>query len=406
MPVTTLSKSVIDALTPPASGNVVYWDRDVTGLGARITAAGHVSFVYRYVVSGRERRFTFGDYGQSPGLTVTAAREMVRKRRFTKDGKPLNPDDPLSTIEVDREARTVAELCARYMEEHAQARKRPASVENDRANIVRYVRPDLGHLKVAEVTPAHVDKLHRSMKATPYQANRVLALLSKMFTLATVRWHYRTDNPCRGVERYHEEKRKRYLTPEELGRLFAVLAAHPCRQSANAIRLCLLTGARSGEVLSATWSQFDVQGGTWTKPSAHTKQKAEHIVPLSGPAVTLLASMTPGAPDAYLFPAPHSHAAPQDSLKTFWRTVRKRAAIPDVRVHDLRHSFASYLASSGRSLVVIGEMLGHTQPATTARYAHVLDATRRQAADAVGAFLSAHETGGERADVVEFRRAG
>ena len=391
MPITTLSKSVIEALKPPASGNVVYWDRDVTGLGARITAAGHVSFVYRYVVSGRERRFTINDYGPAPGLSVTAAREIVRKRRFTKDGKPLNPDDPLSTIETGREARTVAELCDRYMEEHAKPRKRASSVEHDAIAIAKYVKPGLGRLKVGEVTPAHVDKLHRSMKATPYQANRVLALLSKMFTLAAVRWHYRTDNPCRGVERYQEEKRKRYLTPEELGRLLAVLAAHDCKQSANAIRLCLLTGARSGEVLSATWSQFNLKAGTWSKPSSHTKQKAEHIVPLSGPAVVVLASMKPRAPSDYLFPAPHSRSAPQDSLKTFWRTVRKRAAIPDVRVHDLRHSFASYLASKGASLIVIGEMLGHTQPITTARYAHVLDATRRQAAEVVGSIIQAAE---------------
>src|SRR4051812_2437854 len=183
MPVTTLSKSVIDALTPPASGNVVYWDRDVTGLGARITSAGHVSFVYRYVVNGRERRYTIEDYGPAPGLSVSAAREIVRKRRFTKDGKPLNPDDPLSTIETGREARTVAELCSRYMEEHAQAKKRPASVENDKANVARYVLPALGKLKVAEVTFTDIDKLHQSMKAHPYQANRVLSLLSKMFML-------------------------------------------------------------------------------------------------------------------------------------------------------------------------------------------------------------------------------
>jgi integrase len=259
----------------------------------------------------------------------------------------------------------------------------------DKHSIARYVLPELGHFKVAEITPAHIDKLHRGMKPTPYQANRVLALLSKMFTLAMTRWHYRTDNPCKGVERYHEEKRKRYLSPEELGRLVAVLAAHDCQQSANAIRLCLLTGARSGEVLSATWSQFNLAVGQWTKPSAHTKQKAEHIVQLSGHAVALLASMKPGAPSDHLFPAPHAHGVAQANLKRFWSTVRKRAAIPDARIHDLRHSFASYLASSGASLIVIGKMLGHTQPITTARYAHVHDETQRQAAETVSAVIQA-----------------
>jgi integrase len=402
MPVKELSKNVVDALKAPGSGNVVYWDSVVTGLGARITASGHVSFVYRYVISGRERRFTIGDYGQAPGLSVSAAREIVRKRRFTKDGRRLNPDDPLGTVEHDRAAKTVNELCDRFLDEHA-SRKRTFKAQ--KAVINRNIRPKLGKLKVAEVTYSHVDDLHRSLKARPYQANRVVGLLSKMMTLASTKWHYRTDNPCKGVERYHEDKRERYLSPDELQRLVAALAKHPNQQSANVARFLLLTGARRGEVLSATWDQFDPGQGIWTKPSAHTKQKKTHVVPLSAPAMVLLDSLGRGKPGEHLFPSRAGGNTPQTDLKRFWRTVCKSADIKSLRLHDLRHSFASILASSGASLPLIGSLLGHTQPGTTARYAHLMDDARRKAANTVGAIISAAETGREGADVVKLRKA-
>jgi Arm DNA-binding domain len=117
MPVKRISKNLIDALRPPATGNAMVWDNKDTGFGVRITAAGHISFVYRYVVSGRERRFTLGEYGEA--LSVSAARDMVRTRRFVKDGKRLSPIDPLGDVEADRAAKTVNELCDRFLEEHA-----------------------------------------------------------------------------------------------------------------------------------------------------------------------------------------------------------------------------------------------------------------------------------------------
>ena len=135
--------------------------------------------------------------------------------------------------------------------------------------------PCLGTMKVAGVRYSDVDALHRSMRDHPYQANRVLALLSKMFSLS-MRWGWRSDNPCKGVERFPEHRRERFLSPTEIQRLAAALNDHPSEQVANVVRLLILTGARRGEVLGGTWDQFELERGVWTKPSAHTKQNKEH----------------------------------------------------------------------------------------------------------------------------------
>jgi integrase len=205
-----------------------------------------------------------------------------------------------------------------------------------------------------------------------------------MFTLASTKWKLRPDNPCRGIQRFQEHRRQRYLKPEELQRLLHSLAEHFNTQTANAIRLLLMTGARRSEVLSATWAEFDLERGEWIKPSAHTKRKTEHHVPLSAPALALLTAMKANhdqrkEPTHFVFPS-RAGDTPQQELKRFWRRVCKDAGLTDVRVHDLRHSFASYLASSGASLPLIGALLGHTQAQTTARYAHLLDDPQRKPA--------------------------
>jgi integrase len=207
---------------------------------------------------------------------------------------------------------------------------------------------------------------------------------------------WREDNPARGIELAHEEKRERFLSPAEIRRLVAALTQHSEKISANAIRLLLLTGARRGEVLSARWDQFDLAGGVWLKPSAHTKQKRSHRVPLSAPALELLADMRREATDGcpYVFPslkasrpatngAPAVHA-PLTEVKRTWASVCKAADMKGARLHDLRHSYAAVLASSGLSLHIVGALLGHTQPRTTARYAHLYDDALRSATERVG----------------------
>jgi integrase len=208
-----------------------------------------------------------------------------------------------------------------------------------------------------------------------------------MFTLA-VRWEIRPDNPVAGIERNHEEPRHRYLSGDEMQRLAVALSALRNQQAANAVRLLLLTGARRMEVLAATWSQFDLVVGVWTKPSSHTKQKKMHRVPLSEPARILLADIRASAGRTeHLFPARNGKGHLGD-IKKSWAAVCQAAKLDGVHVHDLRHSFAATLASGGQSLPVIGALLGHTQAQTTARYSHLIDDTLRAATEKAGAVIA------------------
>lgn len=255
--------------------------------------------------------------------------------------------------------------------------------------IDRFILPRLGSKKVNDVQNRDIHALHVTMKDTPYQANRVLALTSKMFSLA-MKWGWRSDNPVKGIERYHEEGRERWLSDDELGRLLVALSTHLNQRAANAVRFQLLTGARIGEVLSARWSEVDLTRGVWIKPSHHTKQKRTEHLPLSAPALALLAEMREraGATERYLFPG-NARDKPLQGIKKFWHSITEQAGIEDYRLHDNRHTHASHLVSSGLSLEIVGRLLGHTNPLTTKRYAHLADDPLRAAAERFGSKMEA-----------------
>jgi integrase len=283
-----------------------------------------------------------------------------------------------------RQAPTLKDLSSEYLDKYAAPKKRPKSVRDDRAMLDNIVLPKLGSQKVAAVGRREIESLHAALQDRPYQANRVLALLSKMFNLAH-QWGWRTDNPVKGIKRYDEDKRHRWLQDDELKRLCAVLDAHPNQRAANAIRLQLLTGARLGEVLNARKADFDLDRGVWTKPSHQTKQKRTEHLPLSAQAVALVASMLePSAPgQVYLFPG-NVAGEPLRDIKKFWATAMRQAGIANYRRHDNRHTYASHLVSSGLSLEVVGRLLGHTNPSTTKRYAHLADDPLRAATGRFG----------------------
>ena len=378
-----LTNKVVGNLPIPATGNKVTRDSEVTGLGIRVTAAGDRRFVFNYVrkSDGHERRLTIGRF---PEWEIGPVREEAKRLRRIVDGG----GDPLGQLQETRSAPTVAELCKRFEEEHLSG-KRQRTRESYTQAIKAHVLPALGSTKVAAVTFDDVKKLHRRISdKAPTQANRVVAILSKMFNLAT-RWGMRSgDNPAKGVERNHEEKRTRYMKGDELQRLSAALERHGNQQAANVIRLLLLTGCRKGEALSAKWDQFDLRDGIWSKPGATVKQKTTHIVPLSKPALELLRSL-PRRSD-YVFPATRSDATRenQNNITGAWTVICRDARITGLRIHDLRHHFASVLASSGYSLPVIGQLLGHTQAQTTARYSHLFDDAQRKATEAAGAIIT------------------
>ncbi len=375
-----ISDRLAKTLTLPDKSSRITYDIEVKGFGLRVTAAGARSFVLNYRIDGRERRYTIGSF---PDWSVASAREEAKRLKRQVD----LGHDPMATRHAERAAPTVAELAARYLEEHA-IRKVPRAQKDDQAMIETFVLPTIGRLKVLDVRRDDIDQLHREVsRKRPIRANRLAQMLSKMFNLA-VRWEYCADNPVRGIQRNPEERRNRYLSGDELRRLIEVLAEHPNQKSANVIRLLLLTGARRGEALNAAWDQFDLRTGVWTKPSAHTKQKKEHRVPLSAPTLELLSEIKARAdPSPYLFSG-RTPEKPMVELKNFWAGVCKRARLEDCRIHDLRHTYASILASSGLSLPIIGALLGHTQPNTTARYSHLFDDPLREATERVGAFLN------------------
>jgi len=335
--------------------------------------------------------------GSFPDWPATKAREQARNlRRLIDAGR-----DPLAERQEQRDALTVNALVDRFDAEHIAVRLRPHTARDYRAMLRLHIRPAIGRLKVASVAFEDIARMHSGVaRSAPYAANRVRSVCSKMFSLAA-QWKLRADNPCRGVERSAEHRREVFLSPTQIAKLGEVLAAHPERASAQAVQLLALTGARRSEVLGARWDEFDLEAGVWLKPHSNTKQKRDHRLPLSAPALQILAEMRDDAdaadrltPSAFLFPG--RRGRPLLSVKRFWTSVASKSGLHGVRLHDLRHTHASILASQGFSLPLIGALLGHTQPATTARYAHLMDDALRAATERVGAVIM----GGSEAEVV------
>ena len=266
----------------PARGQTMLWDTDVKGFALRVTPGGAKSFLLDYRVEGRQRRLTIGSF---PDWSVQAARTAAKKLKQEVDGGR----DPMGQRHADRVAPTLQDVWERYETEHLP-RKAVRAQADERSMWQKIILPRLGKLKIASIDADHIDELHRdvtNVRGTPVRANRVVEVLRRAFNLA-IRWKWLTDNPASGVRKNAEEKRNRFLNRTEIAALAQALNDHTEPVSANAIKLLMLTGARRGEVLGATWDMFDLENGIWTKPSAHTKQRRIHRVPLSGPALRLL----------------------------------------------------------------------------------------------------------------------
>ena len=280
-------------------------------------------------------------------------------------------------------------MADRYLADHAEAKKKRSSVAEDRRNIRLHIKPELGRLKVAAVSREDIARLHSGMKASPIGANRVLALLSKMFALAET-WGMRPQNtnPCRGIDRYRERARERLVSADELARLGDALAAHKGYWAGPAvIRLMALTGMRKSEALSLRWADIDPAHGWIRLPDSKTGAKT---VPLGAPALALLAELPRVEGNPYVFPAARPrHAADAGKpghfvqVQTTWEAVCKAAGIENLRLHDLRHGFASVGATGGDSLYVLGKLLGHADSKTTQRYAHLAADPLRAVADRI-----------------------
>jgi integrase len=383
-----LTPSTVEAQQPGDKRRIV-WDSVLKGFGLRIEPTGRKVYVLRYRANGggrgeASRDLTIGVHGE---LTPHEARKAAETALATV----RLGGDPAGAKAARRAAKTFAQMVTHYLEDYAvTAALRPATVAQARQVLTAHALPVLGRMKVADIKPSDVRRVHAaaSGKAGRYVANRTLAYTRKVLSLA-VEEGERPDNPAKGVKAFPEDRRERYMSDAEAVRFFKALDALEDQRAADALRLLLLTGARLREVLNARFDQFDLEEGVWTKPSAHTKQKKLHRLVLDGPALAIVRGLRKADPfGAFLFPG-RNGSKPRVDLKHPWGEVRTAADLKAFPLHALRHSFASFALSTGAPLAVVGRGLGHTQAATTQRYAHVADDAQRQSMGMVGRKLAA-----------------
>lgn len=375
-----LTKTLIDQAVP---GETI-WDAEVRGFGVRITPSGVRSFILQYRTKiGDQGKLVLGRY---PTMTVDTARKIAMEHRVSID-KGGNPSRERQQL---RAAPTLADYATIYCDVYGlQQPLRPNTIKAARRILNLYAVPKYGRRKIADVVSSDVRAMVADARAGSgnAQANRLLAVLSKIFNLA-IEADARATNPCKAVKKGPEGQRSDYLMPEQVRQLLAACDASEDRSGACAVKLLLFTGARLREVLHAEWSQFDLAKGYWTKPSSHTKQKREHRLALAPESIAVLQELQGLREGQYLFPG-RSGVGPRHDLKRPWEALLKAAEIGHFRLHDLRRTTASFMISTQSDIATVGKALGHTQAQTTKRYADLFTNVQREGTErAVAAMLA------------------
>jgi integrase len=368
-----LTKSVVDSLTCTSSAPAFLWDDQLIGFGVKALPSGTKKFFvkYRTGAGGRlakQRWIGLGAFGQ---LTCDQARAQAQQVLAAI----ARGEDPQGAKFKLRKAPRLDDLWSKFATDYLPRRK-PVTRREYESQWRDIIKPQLGKLLVEGITRADMDKLHKGLAATPYRANRVLALCSRLMNVAeAIEWRQQGTNPCRYVERFKERARTRYLTGPELSRLGESLkhlvAIGDVQPSAsNAIKLLLFSGARLNEILQAKWDWVDLERQLILLPDSKTGEKP---IFLSAAALEILHAqreMQADCPSDYIF-AGRSAGKHMINLRKPWMRVCQHAGITGVRLHDLRHTAASVAVGQGASLAIVGRLLGHTQAQTTMRYAHV-----------------------------------
>ncbi len=398
-----LTKRVVDQ-SQPSDKRFEVWDSELRGFGLRVEPSGTKSYLLRYrpksFGSNAPKRFV--NLGRHGAITP----EQARQKALSILGEVALGADPAEATAKVMRSLSFAEAVELFLADHVRAKRKEGTASYYEWLFSSLITPELGKVKAAMVSRAQASKLHLKLRDTPYQANRVIAVISSLYTF--LQKHGLVEdgvNPARGIERFKEEGRERYLSTEELSRLGAALreaetvglpwdikeenkqskhlAAPEQRRTklepscVLAIRLLLLTGARLREILKLKWKEVDLERGLVFLPDSKTGKKT---IVLSSAAIALIQAAPRTGQYVIAGATPDR---PRADLKKPWLAIQKRSGLTGVRLHDLRHTFASIGAGASLGLPIVGKLLGHTQPQTTARYAHLDANPLRTAVDLI-----------------------
>lgn len=386
-----LTNQIVERLATTGKDYKV-WDEGYPGLYVRVSPAGAKSYGYWYRNADRRGRSIV--LGKTSNTKIDQARKAaVDIHKQVNDG-----DDPSAIRQGHLKAPNIAQLWETYLEQHARPKKKPRSVEEDERLWRLHLKSRFARMKVASIGVADVRKMHADMRGTPGAANRATALLSKMMSFA-VENDWRNDNPCKRVERYPEHAVERFLTPAEAKRILTALDEESDQCAATIIRFLLLTGSRKSQAMSLRWDALsDLEGSqpTWTIRAGTQKSergaRKDLRMQLSREAASLLVRWRRACPTpslVWVFPSERDPKISRQCIKDFWMQFRAKMGVPDLRIHDLRHSFASFAVNAGVPIASIQKALCHKDIRTTLRYAHLSDETVRSVGDTVSEAIGA-----------------
>ena len=381
----TLTTRFVEALSV-SDREIVAWDRELPGFGVRVHPTGSKVYMVHKRSGGKSRRVTIGRHGvwsldaarrEAGGIIASLKNGDTPARAGAENGSNSGPP--------------IAELAEQYMAEHVAVRCKPTTARSCRHIFDNYLLPQFGRKRLGEITPEQVAALHYRLREKATTANQVIGLLSRLFHKAAKSGYApEGGNPCRFIKKYPTRSCERFLSEREFVRLGTVLDELEAKgkistTAAAGLRLLMLTGCRRNEILTLRWEDVDLEHDEIRLPDSKTGARA---VPLSPTARQVLSSL-PRQPDNPWVISGRGSRARLSNLNATWGVVRKKAGLDDVRIHDLRHSFASRALSLGESLPMIGKLLGHSKVQTTARYAHLARDSVKVAAERVSDSLAA-----------------